>query len=115
MKLTVGGSSEELLTLDAALNVVLLQGITEHQAPLADIQFNGVASISGGTEVSEGGGHGVRCVDVTSIGSRRAVQAPRGTVPQLACPSQPRSRRILRPVDPGASGQALLHSWFKKG
>ena len=68
MKLTVGGGSEELMTLDAALNVVLLQGITEHQAPLGHVQLDRVASISGGTEVSEGGGHGVRCVDELSIG-----------------------------------------------
>ena len=58
VEVSIAGGSEELLTLDAALNVVLLKGITQHQAPLANIQFNGVASVSGGTEVSEsGGGH----------------------------------------------------------
>ena len=50
-------STEELLTLDRVFNEVLLQCLTQHQRPLTDVQFNGVASVLGSHVVSEGLGH----------------------------------------------------------
>jgi len=46
-----------LMRLDAVVNVVLLESITQHQSPLGDIQLNGIAGILLCSVVSEGGGH----------------------------------------------------------
>jgi len=73
----VGNNHDDLVILATSLNHELVDGgiittnlamvtglevvhesITQHQAILADVQLNGVAGVSGGTEVSEGsGGH----------------------------------------------------------
>ena len=50
-------SSEELLTLDRLFKEIVLQCLTQHQRPLTDVQFNGVASVLGSHVVSEGLGH----------------------------------------------------------
>jgi len=62
---------DQFVILTTALNVELVvaaavavaglevvqQGITEHQRPLANIQFDSVSSVLLGSVVSEGGGH----------------------------------------------------------
>jgi hypothetical protein len=51
-----------IVGLDAVINVVLLESITQHQSPLGYIQLNGVPGILLGSVISEGGSHGVGCV-----------------------------------------------------
>jgi len=59
---------------------VIHQSITEHQRPLADIQFDSVPSVLLGSVVSEGGGH--RCLAYEPIiGAYGGVSAP--SVPVL--------------------------------
>ena len=54
---SVVSHGEEALTLDASLNKVLLKCQAQHLSPLKHVVSDLLTSISGGTEVSEGGGH----------------------------------------------------------
>jgi hypothetical protein len=51
-----------LMGLNAVVNVVLLEGITQHQSPFRNIQLDGVTSVLLGGVVSEGGSHWVGCL-----------------------------------------------------
>ena len=55
------------MRLNAIINVVLLESITEHQSPFSYIQLDSVASILISNKIGEGGSHGGFLVDSYSI------------------------------------------------
>jgi len=65
-----------------ALLEVIHQSITEHQRPLANIQFDSVTGVLLGGVVSEGGGHWFVAYEPI-IGAYGGVSAPSVPVPQL--------------------------------
>jgi len=83
------GIHDNLVILTTALNVELVvaaavvvaglevvqQSITEHQGPLANIQFDGVAGVLLGDVISEGGGHRLLAYE-RIIGAYGSVSAP---------------------------------------
>jgi len=104
---------DQFVILTTALNVELIvaaavavaglevvqQGITEHQRPLPNIQFDGVAGILLGDVISEGGGHRLLAYEGI-IGHPRALSARPVPLPQLAEEVQPiESFQFVSPLD----------------